>query len=402
MRYILEISYVGSDFHGWQIQPNANTVQEEIEKALSLVLGENTPINGSSRTDVGVHARQQFAHFDTNAAKINLYKTRIRLNKLLPTSIAILNIYAVFPDKHTRFDAITRKYIYRICKYKNPFFSQISALYPQDYDIKLMNNAAKYLLNYENFKSFSKVKTEVRTFNCKIEQAEWIQNGDILEFHIKANRFLRGMVRAIVGSLLDVGSGKKNIEEFEQIILIEDRTKAGNAAKPEGLTLEEVNYPENYFINMFEIVKAKAEDLPIVHGLFEEYQKSLGISLCFQNFEAELASLPKPYDEPQGCILILKVENEIVGVVALKILEEVICEMKRLYIKSAYHGFGFGRKMAEAVIEEAKAKKYKTMKLDTLNRLEAAVGLYRSLDFKQTIPYNYNPEEDILYFEKDL
>ncbi len=402
MRYIIEVSYLGSDFHGWQIQPNANTVQEEIEKALSLVLGENTPITGSSRTDVGVHACQQFAHFDTNVSKINLHKTRTRLNKILPASISILNIYTAFPEKHTRFDAINRKYIYRISKFKNPFFGKISAFYPHEYDLQKMNEAAKYLFKYENFKSFSKVKTEVKTFNCLIEHAEWMQNGDILEFHIKANRFLRGMVRAIVGSLLDVGSGKKTINDFEQIILAEDRTKAGNAAKPEGLTLEEVNYPANYFENKFEIIKATEKNLPTLHALFVEYQKSLRISLCFQNFDAELASLPKPYDEPNGCILILKVETEIVGVVALKCLEEGICEMKRLYIKPAYQGFGFGRKLTEKLIEEAKVKKYKIMKLDTLNRLEAAVKLYRSMDFIETKPYNYNPEEDILYFEKGL
>jgi tRNA pseudouridine38-40 synthase len=402
MRYIIEVSYVGTSYHGWQIQPNANTIQEEIEKAISLVLGEKTPINGSSRTDVGVHARQQFAHFESDNLRIDAKKTTNRLNKLLPKDIAVKNINKVFPEQHTRFDALSRKYIYRITRHKNPFESNISALYPQDFNMELMNSAAELLLKYENFKSFCKVKTEVKTYFCKIEEATWIQNGEVLEFHIKANRFLRGMVRAIVGSLLDVGKGKITITEFEQIILAQDRTKAGNAAKAEGLTLEEVNYPEDYFKNSFEISLAQNSDLQNVKELFIEYQKSLNISLCFQGFEKELESLPEPYDEPFGCILVLKVYEETVGVVALKKLEEGICEMKRLYIKPAYQGFGFGKKMALAIMEQAKAKNYKTMKLDTLERLESAVLLYRNLAFNETQAYNYNPENDILYFEKEL
>jgi putative acetyltransferase len=143
-------------------------------------------------------------------------------------------------------------------------------------------------------------------------------------------------------------------------------------------------------------------DLPIVKELFIEYQQSLGISLCFQGFEKELESLPEPYDEPFGCILILKVYSETVGVVALKKLEEGVCEMKRLYIKPAYQGFGFGKKMALAIMKHAKAKNYTTMKLDTLERLNSAVQLYRNLAFSETQAYNYNPENDILYFEKKL
>lgn len=402
MRYILEISYIGSDFHGWQIQPNANTVQEELEQALSLILGEKTPINGSSRTDVGVHARQQYAHFDSENTRIDLGKTRNRLNKLLPKSIAVQNLFKVYPEQHTRFDAVNRKYIYRIVRNKNPFYTQIAAHYPQDFDVNTMNVAASQLLKHENFKSFSKVKTEVKTFNCQIEEAFWVQNGEVLEFHIKANRFLRGMVRAIVGTLLEIGLGKKSVTDFTQIILDQDRKMAGNAAKPEGLTLEEVNFPADYFSNTYTIRKTDKQDLPRVHELFVEYQKSLGISLCFQNFDEELASLPKPYDEPVGCILVLEINTIIVGVVALKALETGVCEMKRLYIKPEFKGFGFGEKMALELIQEAKNKNYKIMKLDTLARLNAAVNLYHKLDFIETTPYNYNPEEDILYFEKAL
>jgi tRNA pseudouridine38-40 synthase len=402
MRYIIEISYVGTTFHGWQIQPNANTVQEEIEKAISLVLGEKTPINGSSRTDVGVHARQQFAHFESDNLRIETQKTTNRLNKLLPKDIAVKNINKVFPKQHTRFDALSRKYIYRISRQKNPFHFSISALYSHDYDLALMNEAAALLLKYENFKSFCKVKTEVKTYFCKIKEAVWIQNADVLEFHIKANRFLRGMVRAIVGTLLDVGKGKTTILEFEQIILAQDRTKAGNAAKAEGLTLEEVNYPDGYFDNKYEIKLAETQDLPIVKELFIEYQQSLGISLEFQNFETELDSLPEPYGKKFGGILIAKAFKEVVGVVALKKLEDGVCEMKRLYVKPTYQGFGLGKRLALEIMDLAKAKNYKTMKLDTLERLHSAVQLYRNLAFTETQAYNYNPENDILYFEKEL
>jgi tRNA pseudouridine38-40 synthase len=398
----MQISYLGTHFHGWQIQPNAITVQKEIEKSLSTVLGENTPIHGSSRTDVGVHARQQYAHFESFSIKIPFEKLANRLNNILHKDISINAIYKVLPDQHTRFDALNRKYVYRIINKKNPFETDICARYFQNYDIEAMNLAADVLKKHENFKSFCKVKTEVKTFFCTIETAFWLQNGDVLEFHIKANRFLRGMVRAIVGTMLDVGKGKISIDEFETIILAQDRNKAGNAAKPEGLTLEEVNYPAGYFEPVFEISEAQVSDLPAVKDLFLEYQKSLGISLCFQGFEKELESLPEPYDKPNGDILVVKSYNEILGVVALKKLEEGICEMKRLYVKPAFQGFGLGKRLAIEIMTLAKARNYKTMKLDTLERLTAAVNLYRKLEFTETKPYNFNPESDILYFEKEL
>ena len=402
MRYIIEISYIGTNYHGWQIQPNGNSIQEELEKALSTILGEKISINGSSRTDTGVHARQQYAHFDSINPLDNLEKLRTRINKFLPKEIAILNIHKVFSICHSRFDAINRKYVYRISRIKDPFNIDISAIYYHELDINLMNDASKILLNHQDFQCFSKVKTEVKTFICKIEEAYWIENNGKIEFHIKANRFLRGMVRAIVGSLLEVGLGKKNCLDFEEIILSKNRINAGMAAKAEGLTLEEVNYSKGYFENIFEIKKAESTDMDRIKALFLEYEKFLGISLCFQDFEKELNSLPKPYDEPYGSIIIAKIKEEIIGVVALKQLDIKNCEMKRLYVKPNFHGFGIGKALALEILKIAKEKKYDFMKLDTLQRLSSAVALYKILGFTETNAYNFNPELDILYFEKKL
>lgn len=246
MRYFIEISYLGTHFHGWQLQKDgAATIQGEVEKALSTILNTPVFVQGSSRTDTGVHARQQFAHFDVatalEAAVID------RLNRFLPKDIAVRNLYPVREDTHARFDAIGRKYIYRIIHRKDPFKKEFSALYIRQPDVSLMNRAAEMLLEHTDFQCFSKVKTNVLTFNCSISEAVWKESDGTLEFHITANRFLRGMVRAVVGTLLDVGYGKTSLKAFEQIILSKDRTKAGSASKAEGLTLERVFYPEGYF-----------------------------------------------------------------------------------------------------------------------------------------------------------
>lgn len=202
-------------------------------------------IHGSSRTDTGVHARQQFAHVDLPVAVHAGYIHR--LNRLLPPDITVKNMYPVGEDTHSRFDATGRKYIYRIIHTKDSFQQKICAHYSRIPDLDKMNEAAKLLLHYTDYKSFSKVKTSVLTFNCTISEAVWKRVDDRLEFHIQANRFLRGMVRAVVGTLLDVGYGKTDLAAFEQIILAKDRTKAGSAVKAEGLTLERVYYPEGYF-----------------------------------------------------------------------------------------------------------------------------------------------------------
>lgn len=242
MRYFIELAYNGTTFHGWQIQPNAATVQATIEKALSLLLNHAVEMVGSGRTDTGVHAEQQFAHFDYDAT-IDLEQLSYRLNKILPNSIVIKRIFEVSPEAHARFDATSRKYEYRISRVKNPFRQQLVYPFNRPLDVGLMNEAAKKLLQYQDFQCFSLVNTQVYTFQCQIKEAVWVEQGDLLIFHIRANRFLRGMVRAIVGTLLDVGLGKRSISDFEDVILSKDRRKAGQAAPPEGLFLTEVCYP---------------------------------------------------------------------------------------------------------------------------------------------------------------
>ena len=247
MRLLIEVSYDGGAFHGWQIQPNAHTVQEELEVALSRVLKTKIGIHGSSRTDTGVHARQQFAHFDIDQEnELDLNHIIWKLNSALPQTIAVKGLWIISEEKHTRFDALYRKYIYRIHLQKNPFVIQNSLYFRKELDFEAMNNAAKELLQHQDFQCFSKVKTEVNNFNCNITEAEWMQSTDGWEFHISANRFLRGMVRAIVGTLFEVGLGKIDHMKFREIIESRKRINAGSAAAAHGLTLEEVAYPSNY------------------------------------------------------------------------------------------------------------------------------------------------------------
>jgi tRNA pseudouridine38-40 synthase len=402
MNYFLEIKYDGGPYHGWQIQPNANTIQHELEKALTLVFGQKISISGSSRTDTGVHARQQYAQFTLPFFINDTNKLTLRLNKLLPQSIAIKNIFLLPENAHCRFDAVSRKYIYRIIKQKDPFIGPFAAVYHQNYCLDTLNQAAQLLLEYTDFEAFSKVKTDVKTFNCEIEYAMFLQNDTVLEFQIKANRFLRGMVRAIVGTLLEVGLKKISINDFKNIIESKNRNLAGMAAKAEGLCLEEVNYPENYFMQEIIVSKAEKEEMPIIRELFIEYQEFLGFSLCFQGFEQELETLPFPYQFPEGEILIARLNGYVVGVVALKKIESGVCEMKRLYVKPAARGLGIGNQLVTEILKVSKDLGYRLMKLDTLERLKAAVKLYNDFGFSQTKPYNYNPETDILYFEKEL
>lgn len=242
MRYLIECSYRGSVFHGWQIQPNAATVQECIEKALSMVLKEKIDITGSSRTDTGVHAAQQFAHFDLDKEIENLERIVNSLNGILAKDIAIHQIKLVSDEFHSRFDATHRRYIYRIQQEKSPFAYETSYFYKSKLDINLMNYAGELMKQYIDFQCFSKVKTDVQTFNCKIEFAYWEQQEQTLLFHIKADRFLRGMVRAIVGTMIEIGAGRLSLGDFEQIIVSKNRNNAGRAVPPEGLTLVEVGY----------------------------------------------------------------------------------------------------------------------------------------------------------------
>lgn len=247
MRYFLEIAYQGTNYAGWQKQENALSVQAEIEKALKIILREEIAITGSGRTDTGVHASQQFAHFDSKSPiKTGANKS---LNAVLPKDISILGIYEVKEEAHSRFDAIQRKYQYKITHTKSPFLENLAAFIPQKLDVDLMQEAAQKLLLHIDYESFSKVKANTKHFRCQINQADWhyskdiFSQTDILVFEITANRFLWGMVRAIVGTLLEVGRKKMSVEDFEEIILKRNRSLAAGAAPPQGLYLSEVIYP---------------------------------------------------------------------------------------------------------------------------------------------------------------
>lgn len=246
-RYFLELAYNGSNFHGWQIQKNAHSVQAELEKGLSLILGKPTPIMGSGRTDTGVHASQQFAHFDTEEIRDKTSFLK-KINGVLGKDIAIYDLIPVKAEAHARFDAVEREYLYKCNLRKSPFDHESSWLVFQSPDINKMNEAASLLLAYEDFECFSKVKTAVNNFRCEIKHAFWEQNGHELFFHITANRFLRGMVRAIVGTLIEVGLGKITGDDFKAIIESRDRKKAKSSAPAKGLYLCRVSYPQDIFI----------------------------------------------------------------------------------------------------------------------------------------------------------
>lgn len=241
MRYFIEFSYNGKKYHGWQIQPEAISVQEKLNEALSTIFRQKIEVVGAGRTDTGVHASQMFAHFDIeNKIKEDIV---FKLNSILPDDIAIYQVFLVDDEKHARFDAVSRTYQYKIWLGRNPFlldFSwQIHSLKP---NVSKMNKAAKILLEYEDFQCFSKVKTNVHTFNCTISEAFWVQNGNELTFTISANRFLRNMVRAIVGTLMDVGLEKISIEDFRKIIESKNRSNAGLSVPAKGLFLTNINY----------------------------------------------------------------------------------------------------------------------------------------------------------------
>ena len=244
MRYFIEFSYKGTNYSGWQRQKNAVSVQQLLDEALTLIIRENIETVGSSRTDTGVHAEQQYAHFDIANEIKDTEQLTYRLNSRLPFDIAVHRIFKVDDTAHSRFDATHRRYEYRIIKRKNPFLSDESHIFHKPLDIEKMNEAAALLLVYKNFESFSKIHTQVNNFLCDITAAGWFEKDGILIFNIKANRFLRGMVRALVGTLLEVGVGKRSIKDFEKIIQAQDRSKAGAQAPAQGLFLVEVGYPE--------------------------------------------------------------------------------------------------------------------------------------------------------------
>ena len=245
MRYFVELSYDGTPFVGWQRQPAGDSVQSCLEDALSILFRKPISIVGAGRTDAGVHAHQLFAHVDLDE-HVDQDLT-FRLNKLLPKEIAVRNIIAVAQDAHARFDAVSRSYRYHITTQKNPFMQKRSYQFAKPLDLELMNQAAKTLIDHEDFKCFSKSKTDVKTYMCDIQHAHWQHNGSELVFFIQANRFLRNMVRAIVGTLIEVGLRKISISDFEAILASRDRSQAGYSVPAHGLYLEKVNYPNHIF-----------------------------------------------------------------------------------------------------------------------------------------------------------
>jgi len=242
MRFFFEIAYKGTHYHGWQIQPNAVSIQEKIQDALALIFKKTIAIMGAGRTDTGVHAKQLFAHFNV-AENFDSDEVLYKLNGILPKDIAIIAIHQVADNAHARFDATSRTYHYYINTKKNPFTTESSWFVKQNLDLDLMNQAAKKLFDYTDFQCFSKSNTDVKTYLCDIQEAYWKQEGDLLVFTITADRFLRNMVRAIVGTLVAVGSGKLPLSAMDEIIQSKNRSQAGASAAAQGLFLTQVKYP---------------------------------------------------------------------------------------------------------------------------------------------------------------
>ena len=250
MRYFITLSYLGTPYYGWQRQPKHISVQQTMEEALSIVLRKPISITGAGRTDTGVHATQMWAHFDwENAfAKAELTTLTHKLNNYLDYSIAIQQIVPVTETAHARFDALQRSYIYKISTRKNPFTTEQVYHFKPDLNIQAMNDAATILLSYTDFECFSKVKTDVKTYICTVYEARWEVSGDQLHFHITADRFLRNMVRAIVGTLIAIGLEKHPPAWIHEVIQSKNRSNAGTSVPAQGLYLTEVGYPSNIFI----------------------------------------------------------------------------------------------------------------------------------------------------------
>lgn len=248
-RYFLELAYNGTDFHGWQMQDNAPSIQQEITEKLSTILQTETPITGCGRTDAGVHASQFFAHFDTEELPVDKDTLVHKMNTMLPASIAIYGLQQVQNDAHTRFHASKRSYQYFISTRKDPFHADRSYKFNVPLDLNAMNKACALLLGEKDFGCFCKANADNRTDICTVHHASWEQNENMILFNITANRFLRNMVRAIVGTLLDIGQGKTSLQEFELILASKNRSEAGRSVPASGLFLSRVEYPNNIFLN---------------------------------------------------------------------------------------------------------------------------------------------------------
>ncbi|MDZ4796314.1 MAG: tRNA pseudouridine(38-40) synthase TruA [Bacteroidota bacterium] len=241
-RYFLEVAYKGTAYSGFQSQQNANTVQAEIEKAFEILQRENITMTGSSRTDTGVHALQNFLHFDYQGALHPHFA--YKLNAILPDDIVIKSIREVAPEAHCRFDARSRHYNYFIYREKDPFLKDRAYFFPYKLDMAIMEEAAALIKGYTDFTSFSKRNTQVKTFVCNIEESNWLLQDKFLVYNVKGNRFLRGMVRALTATMLKVGRGSLSLAEFKSIIQARDCTKASFGVPPHGLFLVEVSYPK--------------------------------------------------------------------------------------------------------------------------------------------------------------
>ena len=248
-RYFINLCFKGTRYHGWQSQPNALSVQQVVNNALSTVIRDEISTAGAGRTDTGVHARFFTAHFDSHFDDLAIRKTGIirQLNGFLPADIAISDLYKVSPDAHARFSAISRTYEYTILRCKNPFLDEFAWLYTANLNVNKMNEAAKILMDNDNFTSFAKLHSNNKTPICKVEYAIWKETEGKYTFAIKADRFLRNMVRAIVGTLIEAGKGKINKNDFLNIINLRNRSFAGVSVPACGLALTDIEYPKSIF-----------------------------------------------------------------------------------------------------------------------------------------------------------
>jgi tRNA pseudouridine38-40 synthase len=248
-RYFIFISFKGTSYHGWQMQPKAITVQKILDEAISMILGEKISTTGAGRTDAGVHAQVFCAHFDSLNPDLAKRKNLIfRLNRFLPDDISVTGIRKVLADANARFTAISRTYKYFVTRLKDPFNDYSSWFIHGDLDIETMNKTSKILLNHSDFTSFSRFHSDNKTNLCKIYDAGWEISGNMLVFTIRADRFLRNMVRAIVGTMIEAGRGKIDTTDFERIIVLKNRSSAGMSAPAKGLFLTAIEYPEEIFV----------------------------------------------------------------------------------------------------------------------------------------------------------
>lgn len=244
-RYFLELSYKGTRYSGFQVQENANTVQAEIEKALAVLLREKVSCTGSSRTDAGVHGMQNYFHFDF-AGDVPA-GTVYRLNAILPVDIAVKLLWKMWPDAHCRFDAIARRYQYILYDRKDPFLEDRGWFYPYPLDQVILNDVARQVCQTVDFTSFAKRNSQVKTFDCRILESEWERTATGWVYRVEANRFLRGMVRGLVGTMLQAGRGNLSMEQFKAVIDGQNNQEADFSAPGKGLYLVEVIYPTGYF-----------------------------------------------------------------------------------------------------------------------------------------------------------